>query len=96
MRRSAHADQPMSWSLDAAALRMTNAATRNQIAWDQGYPARPGWNAVFVSADVTPSMNPQPKIDATNQNRSSSLPIRLSIEVRDVGEFRETRTARSQ
>jgi hypothetical protein len=79
MKRTAKPDRPMSWSLDTIALSITIEAATNQSACDQGYRVRPGSSGVFVRTDTIPSMIPQPTIEATNQNRSSSLPILLVI-----------------
>jgi hypothetical protein len=69
----------MSWNLDTTALRITTAAAIRQSACGRVYRVRPGSSAVLVRLPTIARRIPAPKIAATNQNRSSSLPIRLDI-----------------
>ncbi len=79
MRRTAQPDQPMSWNLDATALRVTTATAIKQSACDKGYRVRPSSIGAFVTLATIARRIPDPTIVAANQNRSSSLPIRLDI-----------------
>src|SRR6267154_1275330 len=84
MRRTAQPDQPMSWNLDATALRVTTATAIKQSACDKGYRVRPSSIGAFVTLATIARRIPDPTIVAANQNRSSSLPIRLDIRCQRV------------
>ena len=67
----------MSWDLDTAALRTTTAAAITQSACDKGSRVCSNLSAVCVMVATIARRIEDPKNDATNQNRNSSLLIRL-------------------
>ncbi len=71
-------DQPMSWNLDTWALSITTATAINTSPCDK-CGVRPGSIEMFATAERVASTIPPPRMDATHQNKNSSLPIRLDI-----------------
>jgi len=80
MRRTACPDQPMSWNLDRKALSTTTEVAMSTSACDQ-CGVRPVSIGMFANTSTVASTIAPPKMDATHQNRSSSLPIRLDITI---------------